>query len=158
MKYLVMSDTHGNTAAALKILAGYPDADAVIHLGDGTEDLRPAERFFSGAFICVRGNNDWCSSPEERTVEIGGVKFFLSHGHRYGVRYSREMLASEAKRNGCLYALYGHTHVARDENIYGVRLLNPGAVSFPVGESGIILIDSEPVLTVTRIPLGPGGI
>ena len=57
----------------------------------------------------------------------------MTHGHRYGVHYGREQLAEAALQKGAKLALYGHTHIFRDEEIDGVRLINPGSPTLPRG-------------------------
>lgn len=38
-------------------------------------------------------------------------------------------LAEKATALGCEFAFYGHTHVAKYENIGGVHVINPGSIS-----------------------------
>lgn len=38
-------------------------------------------------------------------------------------------LAEKAKELGCLFAFYGHTHVAKYEQIGGIHVINPGSIS-----------------------------
>lgn len=38
-------------------------------------------------------------------------------------------LAEKAKSLSCQFAFYGHTHVAKYENIAGVHVINPGSIS-----------------------------
>jgi predicted phosphodiesterase len=66
-------------------------------------------------------------------IELGGRRIAVFHGHE--AAFSRlcdrvrdgdaERFAREA---ACDYLLYGHSHVAADERIGGVRLINPGAL------------------------------
>ena len=38
-------------------------------------------------------------------------------------------LAEQAKSLDCQFAFYGHTHMAKHENIAGVHVINPGSIS-----------------------------
>ena len=38
-------------------------------------------------------------------------------------------LAEKAKELGCLFTFYGHTHVAKYEQIGGIHVINPGSIS-----------------------------
>ena len=80
--------------------------------------------------IRVKGNTDFYPEfPNEETIEIDGIKAFYTHGHLYNVNRSRMQLAEQAKSLGCQFAFYGHTHVAKHENIAGVHVINPGSIS-----------------------------
>ena len=39
MKILIFSDSHGRSANMLKAIEYHPDAETLLHLGDGTDDL-----------------------------------------------------------------------------------------------------------------------
>ena len=78
MKIVVCSDNHYNFDVLDKILADNPDADYYWHLGDSEaneeKDIYP--------FVSVRGNNDYLNLPVFKIFEVGGHRFFLTHGHR----------------------------------------------------------------------------
>lgn len=38
-------------------------------------------------------------------------------------------LAEKAKSLACQFAFYGHTHIAKYENIGGIHVINPGSIS-----------------------------
>ena len=38
-------------------------------------------------------------------------------------------LSEKAKSLSCPFAFYGHTHVAKYENIAGIHVINPGSIS-----------------------------
>ena len=60
-------------------------------------------------------------------TEQGGVRFFLTHGHLFGVKSSLTRLKLEANRVGAQIALFGHTHRPFCEEDGGVWYMNPGA-------------------------------
>ena len=134
MKILVFSDSHGFTAKMIDAVNEIKP-DCVIFLGDIHSDCNVLSRYFPTLAICeVCGNNDWrCDVPLEKVVTYGGIKFFITHGHKYGVKSGLSLLSAAARRNGCEVALYGHTHICAQEDINGVLCVNPGSVGFSDG-------------------------
>ena len=128
MKIAVFSDSHGQTQAMLRaIRASRPDA--VFHLGDYCRDTSLIERGFSDTpLYAVRGNGDF-ASREETTLflTLGGTRFFLTHGHFYGVKSGFAALLSAAKERGADVVLFGHTHKAYQDYHRGMYVINPGA-------------------------------
>ena len=134
MKILVFSDSHGYTATMIDAINSNKP-DCVIFLGDIHADCNVLSRYFPTLAICeVCGNNDWhCDVQTEAVVTYGGIKFFITHGHKYGVKSGLSLLSAAARRNGCTVALYGHTHVRAEEDVNGVLCLNPGSVGYSDG-------------------------
>lgn len=150
-KYLVFSDSHGRKNKVKKLLERHSDADGVIFLGDGEQDLsaalaesrEPGDTEPEGITVYrVRGN---CDRGSDETVtlveEIGGKKFYLTHGFEQGVKYGLSKLRAYAKAEGCSIALFGHTHRAHLSEEDGVILFNPGSLAN--GDYGIILLNGE---------------
>lgn len=54
-------------------------------------------------------------------ITLDGKRIAVFHGHERGFADSPFALDVD-------YILHGHTHVARDESINGVRVINPGAL------------------------------
>ena len=81
MRILVVSDTHGTTAALRRAILAQPKAEVVIHLGDGEEELLRAKRAFpEKMFLAVRGNCDFGSDlPLTGEFTAQGVKIFYTH-------------------------------------------------------------------------------
>ena len=145
-KLLVLSDSHGGIAA-LKTVFNWakektPPNDSIcaaVFLGDGLDDIEPAAA--QTGFVCnwakVKGNNDY-GIPEADTslFEFVNYRFFICHGHRYGLYGGYHMLTSAAKYNGANVALFGHTHVPFKKNIDGIWLINPGSVRLPRSSKG----------------------
>lgn len=128
MKIAVFSDTHGSARGMLSAVRAY-EPDAIIHLGDGNSDIAKLEREFPDLPVyAVCGNCDWeNSAPESLSVDLGGVTAFLTHGHRYGVRYGNlDKLLYAAECSGAKIAMFGHTHRAGFEDVEGIFVLNPG--------------------------------
>ena len=128
MKIAVFSDTHGSAKLMLSAVKEYRP-DVILHLGDGNSDLKKLESEFPDTPIyAVCGNCDYeACAPETLTVDLGGIKAFMTHGHRYGVRYGKlDGLLYAAECSGAKIAMYGHTHCAVFEEIEGIFVLNPG--------------------------------
>ena len=126
---IVISDTHGNVADLKKLFPLMRENDYVFHLGDGDNDLNFLPPEILEKVIKVRGNCDNSSSPSEVTLEIEGVKVFLTHGHNYGVKYSLLKLLLKGKEAGANVCFYGHNHRADITETDGIMLINPGNIT-----------------------------
>ena len=115
--------------------------DTVIHLGDHLADAESMEAVFPGTdFYHVPGNCDYFTAvPQKLTVELDGVRIFLTHGHLFGVKSGLSGLEAEARRIGAQLALFGHTHRAVLEEGSGLWLMNPGACGAGRSEFGEII-------------------
>lgn len=134
MKILAFADSHGyNMGMAYAVEREAPDA--VLHLGDHAEDARDLGRAFSSLpILSVRGNNDYDRDvPLFCVTTLGGVRMYLTHGHREHVYSTCDLVAQRAREEGCTLALFGHTHRVQVERIAGVLVCNPGSISLPRG-------------------------
>ena len=134
MKILVFADSHGyNMGMAFAIEREAPGA--VLHLGDHADDARDLERAFPGLPILrVRGNNDYdTDAPLFCATTLGGLRIYLTHGHREHVHSGCGMVAARAREEGCALAFFGHTHRVQIERRDGVLVCNPGSISLPRG-------------------------
>ena len=136
-KLVVVSDTHGNLNHLQTLYPIIEENDFVIHLGDGIAETRVLlGQYPEKTYFCA-GNCDLFSSlPDEGVLEVERVRIFYCHGHKYGVKTGLKRLAEKAKSLDCELALYGHTHIARIDEIDGVTLVNPGTLSYPQGKGG----------------------
>ena len=128
MKIAVFSDTHGSSRGMINAVRDYCP-DQVIHLGDGMSDTEALKRRFPTIPVCtVPGNCDYYSTDSEyKVITLGGIKAFITHGHRYAVRGGRlDTLLYAAQCCGAQIAMFGHTHRACFEQIEGIFVLNPG--------------------------------
>ncbi len=165
MKIFVISDTHGAYAPLERAIRRHLDADLFLHLGDGQREWRFIPMSFpeiKDRVYSVRGNcdsNEYGEAPYEITLDVGfGHRLFATHGHRYGVKYSLDVLKQTARENNCDIALYGHSHVSHTEYENGLYVMNPGSAARPrdgkkpsyglidVTEAGIM----TNVVTITR--------
>ena len=129
MKILILSDSHGDTAALRQAITR-ENPDRVFHLGDMNRDAQHVAAAFPDLPLdAVLGNCDAYSGaegPEELLTSAGGAKFFLTHGHRYHVKMGTALLVRNGQSAGADVICFGHTHraVCRKQN--GVWLVNPG--------------------------------
>ena len=161
----ILSDSHGRherTARAVRVLRGY-GAEAFIHCGDiGTRLVLDALAGLNAWFVW--GNNDVPDDPflnqyvaalglplppePPLRVRLAGRELAVFHGHE--LEFARLL---EALRTGradqvaeligeAQFVLYGHTHVASDEQVGGVRLINPGALH-RARQYSVALLDLE---------------
>ena len=152
MRYLVISDIHGGSAAARRALAWKDQlgADMILVMGDVLyhgprnplpEAHQPQEvaailNRYAGCIRAVRGNCDaeidqvmlqFPIMNDFRTFRLGnGRKVIMTHGHLNEYRMGLEPGA---------VVLSGHTHVAtaeRDDE--GIYRCNPGSAAMPKGD------------------------
>lgn len=126
--FVIMSDSHGRMGAVGRVQHLFRENDYLIHLGDGSGDMRPVMRDFPEKTYILKGNCDFTYGEEECVIEAEGVSVLCCHGHRYGVKHGLERLAARARELGCEVALYGHTHVADISTVDGVLCVNPGSI------------------------------
>ncbi|WP_105619125.1 metallophosphoesterase family protein [Vallitalea okinawensis] len=139
MKVLVISDTHKDISKVRKILKRIKSRiDYVIHLGDHINDaLDLSYEFHDLHFECVAGNCDWFSNEDnEKCIYIDDKKFFITHGHHYGVKGSTQRIALHGKKLGVDGVLFGHSHVPVNDWVDDLFLMNPGSLTQPRGYEG----------------------
>lgn len=163
-RVLVFSDSHGDSERledALRLGLKKGRADIAVHLGDGHEDFDRLRSLLEATHtegLCVQGNQDWfCLAPLAIEFEVNGVVFFACHGHTLGVKTGLERLWYTAMEKGASVALYGHTHIPREELRDGVLLLNPGSVKDRgtfTNACTELLIEEDGRISVNRIPWG----
>lgn len=138
MKILIISDSHVNNNIIMQVLEK-EKPDMLIHLGDIENDTFPLEQALGTEkpSIYIRGNCDYYDRnlKPNAVFSLCSHRFFATHGHMYGVNYGYDKLVYAAKENDCDVALFGHIHKPVDEEIGGVRVLNPGSISRPRGGS-----------------------
>ena len=127
--FVVLSDTHRNTAPLAKIAAVLAESDYIVHLGDMASDARELVRDYPEKTYVVTGNNDFFGGESEYVIEAEGRRIFLCHGHRYGVKRGTARLVQAAKEHLCDVALYGHTHEPDVHEEDDVLVVNPGCMT-----------------------------
>ena len=134
---IVFSDSHGSSFNMSEIVSRYPNAECVIHLGDGVEEAYGLKLSPVTGLLCVMGNCDLFSrEPTFNRVNICGLDIIMCHGDAYGVKFGVGRYESFAASTGCDIALFGHTHVPYENRITTEKgiltVLNPGSISRPV--------------------------
>lgn len=148
---LILSDSHGHPDL-IREAAGRVKPDAVLFAGDGLRDLNGLD--LTGPLYAVRGNCDWQTDAfssgvdDEELITLGGIRIFLCHGHRYGVKSGYGAAAAAAMRRNADVLVFGHTHEAFDctlgseEPASGHRLLvcNPGTIGLYPHTFGVLTV------------------
>ncbi|NMA06991.1 MAG: metallophosphoesterase [Ruminococcaceae bacterium] len=129
MKILIVSDSHGDHSAIERVISKNPDADLLIYLGDGYRDFVSVKsKNPEIPMVAVKGNTDYsCSEPDDRVMALEGVRFFITHGHKYLVKRGLDMLINRAIELNADIALFGHTHIRKETEKNGLILINPGS-------------------------------
>ena len=145
MKILVFSDSHSYTDFMLECTRRIRP-DALVHLGDYYADADAfCTEFPDIPLYAVPGNCDQYRGgyqPEPVTaVELDGLRFFLTHGHKHGVKYDLLKLKSEARCAGADAVLFGHTHQQLITHEDGLWIINPGSCG--IFNSTAVLIVTE---------------
>ncbi len=150
---LVISDTHRMNSYIREVVAKETDYDRVIHLGDLEGNRAEVDAILKKPVIYVNGNCDYDGMyPSSRMIELGNHQVFLTHGHLYAVRYTRDKLMGAAMKNRCDVVMFGHSHVPVNVWEKGVRFFNPGSLSLPRQEGfahtyGIVKVKADGELT-----------
>lgn len=150
MKILVVSDTHGDFHSLLKAVKAQPDAEVIVHCGDGDEQVQLLKDTYKDKMIVgVRGNCDWNSFlPSKETLSILGKKIFITHGHLYNAKVGLYQILCAAREEGADILLYGHTHIAMNAYEDGLYMMNPGSCHGYMASYGILEItENGDVLT-----------
>ncbi len=132
MKVLVLSDTHGYIFNARKVIDGNSEIEMVLHLGDYCRDAVQLSRLYPDIkFEYVYGNCDYGIGDisAEKTIEVEGKRIFMTHGHKYSVKWNYDRILAQAEKENADVILFGHTHIAVVDNIDNKIIVNPGSIS-----------------------------
>ena len=136
MKIAVVSDTHRNLSKITKVCQSIKveNPDMILHLGDVTDDADYMEALLEREVRRVPGNCDIAErGPGTLFIKAEGLLILATHGHHHRVKSSLHDLAADAKKHGAKVALFGHTHIALEDEVEGITVLNPGSASLPKG-------------------------
>lgn len=156
MKILVLSDSHSSLRFMREcVIKTKPNV--IIHLGDYFDDGETLhEEFPNILFYQVAGNCDKYRAPfharEILIMPIGGVRFYMTHGHIHRVKQVLGLLLRDAREAKADIALFGHTHVAycqQEED--GLWVMNPGSCGYGGGSAGLIEIENEKISSCRNI-------
>lgn len=128
IKIIVISDSHNNRALIKKLLPRMLEADYVFTLGDMLNDYYLLKRELGDKLFSVKGNCDSIDLPSDKLLQIGNLRFFLTHGHFYGVKQGYERIYFKAKELNADVVLFGHSHYSEIIESEGVKYINPGCL------------------------------
>jgi putative phosphoesterase len=158
MKILVLSDSHSSLRFMRRCIAELKP-DAVVHLGDHYDDATAlAEEYPHIRMHQVPGNCDRFRCPpgthEILCYAVGGLRLYMTHGHRHNVKYDVSKLLSDARSMKAAAALYGHTHIPDCRQEGALWVLNPGASGSWGGSAGIIEVEGGKILSCRHYRYG----
>ena len=129
MKILVMSDSHGCKDYMLKAVA-LESPEWILHLGDRVRDCVDIEFEYPDIPLRkVSGNCDRDSAKLDiDEFTLGGKRFFMTHGHLFGVKTGKGRIVATAVNRGADILLFGHTHIPHHSVAEDFIMLNPGSI------------------------------
>ena len=148
----VVSDTHNRTAHVQKIISIFNSHKValVIHAGDIT-NAQTLERFskLNCPLKGVYGNNDLKEEGLEAVSLENGFDFrlppnvFSFANRKIAVFHEPDPIESFLKNEKNIdLILHGHTHRFRDEEISGIKIINPGECAGIIkGKNSIGILD-----------------
>lgn len=134
MKVLVISDTHGDTRKAVEAVKSNKGINLIIHLGDYYRDAQKIAGLFPSIPIeYIYGNSDFMVNDvaSEKLLDVCGKKIFMTHGHRYSVKWDYNKLYNKAEELHADVLLFGHTHIPYIIKRDKYYVINPGSTSDP---------------------------
>ncbi len=154
MKVLVFSDSHSHLSF-MRMCMDKIKPQAVIHLGDHYSDAQALQEDYPGIpFYMVAGNCDRYEVPpdahESMCPTVGGVRIFMTHGHRFFVKNGLGAVMAEARRYDAKAVLFGHTHIAFCSREEDLLVFNPGSCGYYGGSAGLLEIENKQI-TACRI-------
>ncbi len=126
-RIIIISDSHGRDDLIRVCLNLEKGADALIHCGDGADDLRGIMLPFQA--MTVRGNVDTHLSAVEREVVGGlfGYRVLINHGDTLDVNSGLDRLLERALEVDADLVAFGHTHIQMVKDIPPL-FINPGSL------------------------------
>ena len=151
MRILVMSDSH-STMRYMRLAMDVVKPEAVIHLGDHYDDAAAlAEEYSHIRFHMLPGNCDRNRCPADIPLIfyycIGGVKFYMTHGHLHGVKSGLTRLLADARVKNVQAVLYGDTHIADCRQEIDLWIVNPGSCRGADGSVAVIETDGSAIVS-----------
>lgn len=149
LKILVLSDSHNNIKNMQKVVEKLKEEiDIILHLGDCSEDISKFNNLPEKVQrYSVIGNCDFINrEPEDLLLNLDGINIFMTHGHRYQVKWHTDSLIYKAMEKEADICLFGHTHCPTCYREKNILIMNPGSISLPRGYAhptfGIINIEA----------------
>ncbi|MDO5733634.1 MAG: metallophosphoesterase [Eubacteriales bacterium] len=143
MRYLLISDTHGDQGSVERVLQICGRVEQVFHGGDVLggrigKGPDPFALYLAALpkFTAVRGNCDFPQDGREEGLDLSqelrleafdGRLILMHHGHRYNFK----QLLEKAKSLGAEVVLSGHSHRKELFKTQGIIFVNPGSTARP---------------------------
>jgi len=130
LKILVVSDSHGNKDSILEAVA-FESPGLLLHLGDYDRDCAAVELEYPDLLVrSVKGNSDHSSSGlNVDEFVINGKRFYMTHGHLFGVKTGFSSIINAAMSKEVDVLLFGHTHFPYYTMMEELSVINPGSIS-----------------------------
>lgn len=147
MKILVLSDSHGARDAMCRAVS-LELPELILHLGDNIRDCKVFQTNYPDIpYRSVRGNCDPGFNGLDRDeFVLEGKRFFMTHGHLYGVKMGKGSIISAAKEREADVLLFGHTHVQYYSIDDGFTVINPGSIGDSKMSYAVVMLDGNDVL------------
>ncbi|HWP96109.1 MAG TPA: metallophosphoesterase [Syntrophomonadaceae bacterium] len=131
MRIAIVADTHGRIDGIQKQLKK-EKPELIFFAGDYLSDARRLSHHLGIGAEAVLGNCDRLSSGEwERQVIVAGCRFYIVHGHQYGVKSSLNTIYYRGQELEADAVVFGHTHIPCCQQVERMWLLNPGSAARP---------------------------
>jgi putative phosphoesterase len=134
MKIGIVSDTHlsgGGRKLPHALIEGLRDCDAILHAGDWVAMDVYEELSRLAPVYGVAGNGDGEELIRrfgmKRTVEFGGVRIGIVHGHEGTGRTTPERALLAFRDDPQHLIVFGHSHIPLSERRGETLLFNPGS-------------------------------
>lgn len=128
----LISDTHGFLDP--RVFDIFSDVDHILHAGDVGEDRILDELAAIAPLNAVSGNVD--GSPTVRrplrfSGTLGGLNICMTHGHLLDSPDYNAAAARLFAANNPRIIIHGHSHIAKNETLGEITIINPGASCRP---------------------------
>ncbi|WP_439425007.1 metallophosphoesterase [Oenococcus alcoholitolerans] len=136
MKYLIVSDNHGDREILKRIFSKFSSDKAIAAIFHNGDSLFDNNDPILKNINAVAGNNDYFSDlPDHRLYENkrDGLRIFQVHGHLQRVDFGLGFLEKAAALNHADVAIFGHTHRPLAEKHGSILFINPGSTTYPRG-------------------------
>ncbi|MBQ6583014.1 MAG: metallophosphoesterase [Mogibacterium sp.] len=140
MNIIVYSDTHGELDKAIEMyerITSFCEVDLILHCGDFARDAIELANELGKVpgkdVVYVQGNCDGCTKEDHAIVDTPAGKIIITHGHMENVNMTLQNLVYLAMENDCKAVCFGHTHISGIWEERGIRIINPGSLTRPLG-------------------------
>lgn len=129
-KILVVSDTHGEYDLLNELIL-IENPDYILHCGDHQFKI---DYLLNNKIYYVNGNSDYFTNQygkEELILNIDGLNICVIHGHKqYSINWHTSLYKYFKTMNPDIIC-YGHSHKEVVDELYGVKIINPGSITYP---------------------------